>query len=242
MAGTDFYTYVHRRLDTNVVFYVGKGKGYRAHDKSNRNKYWRHIATKCGFSVEIVSRFVCETEAFEHERQLIAEYRALGIGLANMTEGGEGQSGRSLSPEHRAKLSAALKGRRPSDATIQASIRAAKERGGPAFTPEQLAKAHAATRGVPSWNAGKQLSAEHRARIGAAHKGRPFQGTPGKLTAEARARAADLRRGKPLSEVTRARISEALKGKAKAPFSDETRARMSAAKLKYWAEKRAAAV
>lgn len=43
-----FYTYLHRRNDTGQVFYVGKGKGQRAHDKYKRSAHWKRIVAKHG--------------------------------------------------------------------------------------------------------------------------------------------------------------------------------------------------
>ena len=51
-----FYTYVHVRLDTNKVFYVGKGKLRRAYSKQHRNKYWNNVVNKCGYKVIFVKK------------------------------------------------------------------------------------------------------------------------------------------------------------------------------------------
>jgi hypothetical protein len=38
-----FYVYEHIRPDTNKVFYVGKGSGYRSGITQHRNNYWKNI-------------------------------------------------------------------------------------------------------------------------------------------------------------------------------------------------------
>ncbi len=109
-----FYIYEHIRLDTNTVFYVGKGKGDRSHSKSNRNQYWHNVVNKHGYSVNIIQEKLTEQEAFDLEIELIAHYGRLGINtgiLINMTDGGEGISGMIHSSKTRNKMSKSQKGR-----------------------------------------------------------------------------------------------------------------------------------
>ena len=87
-----FYTYLHCKPDGSI-FYVGKGMGDRATTKENRNRYWKRTENKYGYEVKIIAYWETENEAFEHEKQLIAEYKALGIKLVNLTNGGEGSAG-----------------------------------------------------------------------------------------------------------------------------------------------------
>lgn len=101
-----FYTYLHHRLDTMQVFYVGKGHGRRKNSDAGRNKHWRHIANKYGYIVEIAAYWPTEDEAFEHEIFLIDTLRSMGFGLANISSGGQGRSGVSPSPEQRLANSA----------------------------------------------------------------------------------------------------------------------------------------
>ena len=90
-----FYTYVHTRNDTGEVFYVGKGHGDRAKQTDGRNHYWHKIVKKHGHFVTIMREFgPDEAAAFAHEVYLIKVMREAGIKLVNMTDGGEGPSGR----------------------------------------------------------------------------------------------------------------------------------------------------
>ena len=85
----EYYIYIHYRLDTNVPFYVGKGKNKRAWNKRKRNPYWNNIVNKYGYRVEIKAQDLLEQEAFELEKQTIEELSNI-YSLANMTVGGEG--------------------------------------------------------------------------------------------------------------------------------------------------------
>lgn len=105
-----YYVYLHRRCDTNDVFYVGKGKGKRAYQKYSRNRWWCAIVEKVGFTVEMVEINLAEDDAFELEVETIKFYKECGYTLCNMTNGGEGQSGVIASAETRAKQSAARMG------------------------------------------------------------------------------------------------------------------------------------
>lgn len=90
-----FYTYAHYKPGTNEIFYIGKGKGYRAHDKRalRRNPYWSNIVEKYGIDVVILQTWITEKAAFDHEIQLIKHYKSIGQAYCNLTDGGEGTSG-----------------------------------------------------------------------------------------------------------------------------------------------------
>lgn len=101
---TQAYVYQHVRLDTNEVFYVGishsKGtksnKYYRAHEKWRRSKFWKAIANKTKYKVEILFNNLTWQEAIHKEIELIRLHgrRDLGLGtLCNLTDGGEGMLG-----------------------------------------------------------------------------------------------------------------------------------------------------
>lgn len=111
-----FYVYQHRRNDTGEVFYIGKGSGNRAwdeHPTRYQNRIWKGCA-KHGYTVEIVCDGLDEKHALDLEVMLIQFHgrRNLGTGyLANLTDGGEGVSGRVLSDETKAKIGAGNKGK-----------------------------------------------------------------------------------------------------------------------------------
>jgi len=107
-----FYVYVHRRATDGRVFYVGKGTGNRAWSL-RRNGYWKNIANKHGFTIEIVIQDMREPDAFQLERELIAFYGR--ENLANLTDGGEGCSGIIQTEEHKAKVASAHRGMKRSE-------------------------------------------------------------------------------------------------------------------------------
>lgn len=140
-----FYVYQHRRADDSGVFYVGKGKGKRAGERAKRNPFWKNIAAKHGFTVEMVAEDISEQEAFRIEIETIHLRRQEGCVLANMTDGGEGCSGYSPSPETREKQRAANLGK--------------------VLPAETLAKISAANSGrIPTEETRRKLSASRSGR------------------------------------------------------------------------------
>lgn len=106
-----FCVYVHKRPD-GTPFYVGKGLLRRAYDfaPSRRTEWHKNIVAKYGRDAIEVEAILglSEREAFEVERNRIAQIRASGIELVNLTDGGEGASGH-VSNER--QLAALAKGR-----------------------------------------------------------------------------------------------------------------------------------
>lgn len=84
-----FYTYAHTRNDTGKIFYIGKGTGKRAWNKSGRNKWWKHIVEKHGHKVHILFKTDVEQEAFDQEILLIEGFKNQGLELVNQTDGGD---------------------------------------------------------------------------------------------------------------------------------------------------------
>ena len=100
-----FYVYEHTRPDTNAIFYVGKGKGNRSNDLNNRNNHWKNIVAKTnGFDVRKIAQDIDEELALLCEQERIDQLKRIGVKLCNMTNGGEGTSGRVLSSESKAKI------------------------------------------------------------------------------------------------------------------------------------------
>ena len=86
-----FYVYEHIRNDTNAIFYVGKGKEYRAYAKRNRNPYWHNVVNKSnGYTVRFVAKGLDEELAYLCEEERIDQLKRLGVELANINAGGAG--------------------------------------------------------------------------------------------------------------------------------------------------------
>lgn len=102
----DYYVYVWYIKDTYEVFYVGKGKGKRYKQISNRNKFFKDMYSSHACDVRKIYENLTEDEAFELERDVVLWYREnTNYRLTNQTDGGEGSSGWNPPQEFREKQS-----------------------------------------------------------------------------------------------------------------------------------------
>lgn len=98
-----FYVYIYFHPQTNVPFYVGKGKGDRKFHhwwckKHHSNESLRCILQECASNNQrpIIKVIFChdnEKIVFEYEKQIIIKYGRIDLGtgtLCNKTTGGEG--------------------------------------------------------------------------------------------------------------------------------------------------------
>jgi len=245
--------YEHLRNDTNEVFYVGIGEDEkRAYCKYNRNLYWNNIVNKHGYTINIIHNNIYWEDACEIEKELIAKYGRIDLGLGNlvnMTDGGDGVFGLVHSEETRQKISEALKGEKnhmfgktPSEETRQKMSEANK---GKTPSEETRQKMSEALKGGKNHMFGKTHSEETRQKMSEAHKGKTHseetrqklsEANKGKnLSEETRQKMSEANKGKTLSEETRQKISEAQKGKT---LSEETRQKISEARIKFLGQKR----
>lgn len=151
-----FFNYVDWTLENPPrAFYVGKGKLKRTQQRE-RNVYWKNIAAKHGWRREVVLATKDESFAFNEERRRIAELGTFEDGTpgrwgANLTEGGEGVSGRY------GQLNAFF-GHKHS---LESRVKMSGEN-----------HPHYGKRGKTHPNFGKQRTGETRKRISEAGKGR----------------------------------------------------------------------
>ena len=114
-----YFIYRHIRLDTNKPFYIGVGTkkfqfkthNYlycRAYETTGRNPFWKNVVVKTKYLVEIIF----EDDSFDiiqqKEKEFIQLYGRIDLGLGtltNLTDGGDGCSGRSCSNETKQKIS-----------------------------------------------------------------------------------------------------------------------------------------
>lgn len=193
-----FYVYIHRRATNGCIFYVGKGRGKRAHSDRNRNPYWHHIVAKHGHTIHFVDQELDEATAFELETFMI-EFCGRDT-LCNMTNGGEGSSGCYPTDETREKIGAASK----------------------AQSPESRAKQSLAIRGN-DYALGNVLSDETREKMSEVSRLRRWSSeVKAKMSESAKARWAlpesqprremvgAVHRGKPMAQEQRVKISTAV--------------------------------
>lgn len=115
------YVYRHIRLDKNVPFYIGIGLNddyRRAKNVSKRTEFWRKIARKTGYEVEIMIDNISWEEACIKEIEFIKIYGRINLGtgsLVNLTDGGDGKVGYIVSEETKAKMSKIMTGRKFTD-------------------------------------------------------------------------------------------------------------------------------
>lgn len=176
--------YLHRRLDTNQVFYIGIGNTkQRAYSKNNRNLYWHNIVSNIGYNVEIIEENLSWEEACQKEKYWIKLYgrKDLNEGtLVNMTDGGDGGDTLSSRPDIKEKFKSIRKGKTLTEIyglkkadEIRSKIRKNHHKmvgdANPAKRPEVRKKIGLA-------NTGKTKSAEERNRLSKLYsgEGNPF--------------------------------------------------------------------
>ena len=183
------YVYSHTRLDTNEVFYIGIGSDVnykRANSKNGRNSYWKRIANKTDYKVEILINDISWDDACLEETRLIKQYGRKNLNegtLCNLTDGGEGQVGFIVSDETKQKIAAANIGKKVSE---EARLR---------MSASQM---------------GKKLSDEHKQKIGDAHRGKIISE---ETRTKKRNSMTGIKWSKPMSEETRIKIGEYRKGR-----------------------------
>jgi hypothetical protein len=117
---TIYYVYAYLREDS-TPYYIGKGKGGRAYDNNDHIKHGIYLPEDDS-RIVILHTNLEESQALDIETTLIKQYgrKDLGTGiLYNKTDGGvnpvlpgklNGMWGKTLTDEHRMKISLAKRG------------------------------------------------------------------------------------------------------------------------------------
>lgn len=229
-----YYVYILIDPRTDKIFYVGKGcmKRMYEHVKNvQRNRIPnnnRHLYNKIkqilsfGKRVEYKKVLITENEqdAFNKEIDLIAE---IGLfNLCNLTDGGEGTSGRRCTAETKRKISEAHKGKKASDITRK---KLSDLRKGKKFSDAHKEKISLALKG-------RILSEEHKRNISDVNKGKIHSEETKKKMSENNPK---YWKGKKLSEETKRKMSIAKKGQISwikgKKHSEETKRKISQSTL-----------
>ena len=225
----EFYVYEHWRPDTGKCFYVGKGRGRRAHQLKHRNKRHAMIVDDLhaqGMTVEIriISKELTEDVAYTLEIERISFWRKEGVTLTNIADGGGKNSGWKLSPESRAKIGESKRGNK-----YRLGARLTEE------TKKKIAEKHV----------GKSLAESHKEKVAKSLSGEknPFFGKTHTETASKKIAEANHRRV--WSEESRQKSSQTHKALPRKEInprgwrhSDETKRKMSEAAKLRWENRR----
>lgn len=135
MENPIYYTYAYLRLD-GTPYYIGKGK-----DKRMKARHSGSVAVPSDPNrILILKKNLTEEEAFKHECYLIYVFgrKDLGTGiLRNMTNGGDGASGRVCTEEAKRKSSRSNRGQKRAKTVGENISKAKKGKPGRKLTEEE---------------------------------------------------------------------------------------------------------
>lgn len=184
--------------DTRTIRYIGKAdnpeKRLRAHVKraegpTHKNNWLCSILAASQSPKLVILREVPQTEWQEWEQRYIQAARCLGMDLTNSTDGGENPpsvKGKKLTPSHRAKISAAHKGKTFSLASrkkmSEGRTGPKNHRFGKKLSVEESARRSAARRGSLNPMFGKKHTPEHSRKTSNSLLGQKRVGASSKFT------------------------------------------------------------
>lgn len=207
------FIYALTEPDSEEIRYIGKAfdvqSRLKAHlgekGRTRRHNWLKHLAAQSKKPRSKIIEECNEGNWQDRERYWIAYFRKEGFDLTNLTDGGDGVLGYVCTPEHRAKLSIARKGRTGWNKGIP-------------HTEETKAKIRANSkpnRGTFAF--GHVISVETRLKMSASHKGKPCAWNIGPKDEAFRKHRREymlgrrLRLGKKHSQETRQKMSESQK-------------------------------
>lgn len=105
MEQNKFYVYEWYNIDTNEVFYVGKGCGNRYRKVQERNEKFKEYYHSHNVDVRIVKNNLTEDEAFSWEKIITEKYKTLGQCQCSLAEPGTGGLSFVWTPEMKEYMS-----------------------------------------------------------------------------------------------------------------------------------------
>lgn len=158
----EYYIYEWYIVDTNFVFYVGKGKGNRYKNTKHRNKIFSNIVNSNNCESRIVVQNLSEEQAYSVEKDFIKKYREIGFCTANIADGGEGCKGTKLSDETKRIHSKNSKERWRNEKFRQKQIEIRRDKNGPYQSKEFKAKISKLVSGENNPNYGHKWTQEQK--------------------------------------------------------------------------------
>lgn len=160
---------------TSDVKYIGKtikplDKRLSEHKSdlrgNNKRKNWIRKLAKIGLQPEIALVEEVDSDWEFWERYWICQFRAWGFDLKNQTAGGEGATGRVVSPEVRKRISDSQKGRKRNPQQIANAVNGRMARSGYVSTVEQRKKQSEKLKGKPKTELHRMKAAEASRGVG----------------------------------------------------------------------------
>lgn len=196
--------------------------------KTNHKRNWIKSLLSRNLEPKLQIIEVCELDRLdERECFHIAQYRAAGCRLTNLTDGGGGLRGFKMPEEVKEKISRAIRGENHpffgKKHSAEHVINMAKAATGKTLSKEGREK-------VSRFFKGRKQTPEHRLKISLAQQGSNNSFFGKSHTPEAKQKMSAFHTGRIKTEETRKKLSKALKGQPKSP---ETRKKLSEARKRY---------
>ncbi len=214
--------------------YVGKTvypniRPYKHWKDRFKKDYYKHRWLRTlSFHPQVIILEKCTEKNWENkEKGWIRDLRLGGLKLTNLTEGGDGVVGNTLTEESKQKLRIANLGRRLSDdhkRKISKSLIGNSRAVGNLHTKDWKERMSKRMKGIKPWNTGKTLSKEHKRNIGEGGKGKV-------ISEESRRKISISATGRVMSKQTREKISIAKKGST---LSEEHKKNISNSMREYY--------